>query len=231
VIASAEKAEADKALGQEAENRAALEAEIRKLNERIETLNRDVAQSERERERLVRESQAATAAAEAERRRADTAAAARQEAMSVAPSRGHYVNTTELTGGFGLGDTDPDFTGSIFGVTNVFGYAFTERLTGGVGTGVYFYNGGTMMPLYLDFRYRFNGMTFRPIIVADGGMLFDISNFGSSAVFINPSFGVERQLGPRSALHMSLGPLVQHGPARIRSTFIVARAGISFSPR
>ncbi|MFU8795081.1 MAG: hypothetical protein ACNA7Z_06890 [Dethiobacteria bacterium] len=229
-IVSEEKAEALTALEQEMEKSAALEEDIKMLREQIESLKHEV--SVLEQEKMVLESQIA---AEGEQMKADSVAIAgletSLETVSAQIWRPHYVNNTELTLGFGLADTEPDFTRSIFGVTNVFGYAFTERLTGGIGTGAYFYNGGTLVPLYFDFRYRFRGTHYKPFIVATGGMLFNFYDFDSSGAFINPSFGIERRLNQRAALHISVGPQMQHAHGSYRASFIVVRAGVNFNRR
>ena len=229
-VVSDEKAETARELARVTEKNAALEDEIVTLREQIGTLKHEV--SVLEQERTVFESQTA---AKAERRKADSLAIAgletSLETMSAGIWRPHYVNNTELTAGFGLADTEPDFTRSIFGVTNVFGYAFTRRFTGGIGTGVFLYNGGALMPLYLDFRYRFRGTNYKPFIVATGGMLFNFYDFDQSGAFINPSFGIERRLNQRAALHISVGPQMQHAHGSYRASFIVVRAGININPR
>ena len=226
-IVNEEKTEATEALELEAEQRAALEAEISRLVAQIESLNEEVSYLKGERMNL--ESQTA---AEAHRRRGDSLAIVNLEntleTMKAEVWHPHYVNITELTAGLGLGETEPDFTGSVVGVSHVFGYAFTERFSTGLGAGVYFYNGGTLVPLFLDFRYRFRGMNYRPFIAADGGWLFNFSDFDSSGAFINPSLGIERKLNRRSALHLSVGPLIQHGPHVYRSSFMVVKGGLSF---
>lgn len=225
--ATERKEEAEKALQEESERRSALEGEIRTLTQQIEALTREVSVTETERERVERDAQVAAAAHE-ERKRTDSIRIARLE-MPVTARPGGYVNIAELSGAFGLGDTDPDFTRSIIGLTNIFGYSFSERFTGGVGTGVYFYNGGAMIPLFLDFRYSFpTSGEYRPMLIADGGMLFNLSDFGSSGAFINPSFGVERVLNQSNSLHISAGPLIQHSPSSFRSTFIILRGGYTF---
>ncbi len=226
-IVNEEKTEATEALELEAEQRAALEAEISRLVAQIESLNEEVSYLKGERMNL--ESQTA---AEAHRRRADSLAIVNLETtletMTAEVWRPHYINITELTAGFGLADTEPDYTRSVIGVTHVFGYAFTERFSGGAGTGIYFYNGGSMVPLYLDFRYRFLGMNYKPFIAADGGLLFNLSDLGLSGPFINPTIGIEMKLNQRSTLHLSTGPLMQQAQGAYRASFMVVKGGLSF---
>lgn len=142
--------------------------------------------------------------------------------------RPHFVHTPELTVGFGLGSTEPDYTGSITGITYILGYAFTDRLTGGAGSGVYFYNGGSMVPVFLDFRYRLGGNNYKPFLAAKSGVLLFLADIYSSGAFINPSIGIDRKLTDKLALHLTAGPLVQHAPEKYRSSFIVLRAGVTF---
>ncbi|MBE0676060.1 MAG: hypothetical protein IH591_15500, partial [Bacteroidales bacterium] len=148
---------------EEAARNAALQAELNSMQQRIAAIDRDLSASAAEKERLAAEIQR-----QEEQRIADSIAEANRPVVVPVKTSGWYVNTTEIGWAAGLGETSPDYTKYCFGFTNVFGYSFSKNINAGIGTGVHFYNGGTMIPPYLDFRYIFAGDRFNPFIVADG---------------------------------------------------------------
>lgn len=202
---------------------AVLKEEIEALQARLAAIDTELTASQREKEQLTADLQA-----EEEKRVADSTAMANKPVPVPPKNYGWFVNTTELGGAFGLGETNVDYSRHLFGLTNVFGYAFGKGFTGGVGTGVHLYNGGVMIPLYLDFRYQFNGERFNPFLVADGGYLLNIKEFTSSGLFIYPAVGYNRRLGPGNSMHVAIGPLIQNAPANMRSTFVYVKGGVTF---
>ena len=87
-------------------------------------------------------------------------------------SRPGFIQINELTGGIGLGETGPAYSKGFFGFTTVNGYQTDYNFIAALGTGLSFYNGGMLVPLFLDFRYEFNLDQFQPQIFVDGGLLF-----------------------------------------------------------
>jgi len=139
-----------------------------------------------------------------------------------------FVNILEIGGGFGLGDTEPDYSRSLVSLNNVFGYNINKHWTTGIGTGVNFYNGGVLVPLYADIRYKFNAKKVTPFIFADAGLLMKFDDFLQSSLFINPQIGLMKRLNDKVSFHIATGVLVQQAPGEGRNTFINLKGGVSF---
>ena len=65
-----------------------------------------------------------------------------------------YASINELTAGYGLGSIGPDYSGYFMGLTtthgyqlNLYGLRVNSSLSGGIGAGMLFYNGGPLFPL------------------------------------------------------------------------------------
>ena len=129
--------------------------------------------------------------------------------------------------GIGLGETGVPYSKSFFGFTTVYGYQTDFNLITAVGTGLSFYNGGTLVPLFLDFRYGFNIDQFNPYIFVDGGLLFNVSDSKEETkLFINPGIGVRYYVSQKMAVTLGGGLLVQYRPSR--DAFINIKAGVSY---
>jgi hypothetical protein len=156
-----------------------------------------------------------------------------EELKKPAKDKSVFISINEIGGGYGLGNRDVDYSGNVLSVNTIAAYKINNHFITGIGTGLSFYNGGTMVPLYLDFRYIFREKEFKPFIVADGGFLFVLNDFSTSGFFINPAVGASRRLSEKISLHLSTGLLVQAAPAGpesggFRRSFINIKAGISF---
>jgi hypothetical protein len=138
------------------------------------------------------------------------------------------VNITETGIGIGLGDTEPDFSKFVVPITTVFDYEISENFILGLGTGVNFYNGGTMIPLYIDARYYFNNLKTTPFVALDLGEMFSLENISHSGLFMSPMVGVKRLIKDKTTLNLSLGGLVQKAPDGVRNSFIMFKAGVTF---
>ena len=135
----------------------------------------------------------------------------------------------EINAGIGLGQVNVDYSRNVFGFTNIFGYEFSRQLLAGIGTGVNFYNGGTMIPLYIDMRYSFGKKKTEPFFSADGGMLFTLSDIKPTGIFINPSFGIHRHLSSKLSFYVSGGYLLQEAPSGMRNSYVVIKGGMGFT--
>lgn len=166
-----------------------------------------------------------------ERRIADSIAEASKPKPVPPPKESGFISITEAGGGFGLGDTSPDYSRSLISITSVAGYRINSHFIAGIGAGAHIYNGGAMIPLYIDMRYTFKDSKFSPYIVADGGMLFNISDLASSGVFINSGIGLLRKLNEKVILNLSVGGIIQGAPAGMRNTFVNIKGGVSFRGR
>lgn len=164
--------------------------------------------------------------------------------FTVLNSEPGYVTTNELTFGFGLRYNDLPFEGSFVGVTTTHSYQVNKNFLAGGGTGVLVYNGGTLMPLYLDFRYNVAIKKVTPFVYADGGMLFGLLyneiqspldgpapetdvNKGTR-IYINGGTGVSYAFDRKLAITTSAGLWIQmlHG----RESFFNFRVGLIYKP-
>lgn len=138
-----------------------------------------------------------------------------------------YIMINEFTGGFGLGKTtDAPYSNHFVGFTTTHGYQINQSFVAGGGTGISFYNGGTLVPLFLDFRYRIYVSRVTPYLVADGGFLLDFSGKKDTRAFINPGAGFSYTLKPKLALNFGAGLFVQWGV--FRDSYINLKTGVIY---
>jgi len=77
-------------------------------------------------------------------------------------SRPGYITYNELTTGFGRGDVSVPYSKSFFGFNTIHGYQINKKFVIAGGTGISFYNGGTLSPLFMDIRYRLKSRLLTP---------------------------------------------------------------------
>ncbi len=141
-------------------------------------------------------------------------------------SKSGFISTDELIAGIGLGVTDTPYSKSFIGFTTVNGYQINKNFEAAVGIGLSFYNGGLLVPLFLDFRYRVNMGLFAPFIFADGGLLLNVSDINATKRFVNPGIGVRYSFSYKIAFNLGIGPLVQWDASR--DAFIGIKAGVTY---
>ena len=137
-----------------------------------------------------------------------------------------YITINEFTAGIGLGDVTPPLSKSFFGITTIHGYQINKTFLVGGGTGVSFYNGGTLVPLFADVRYRFAINKFTPYLFGDGGLLF---GGGETRLFVNGGGGVRYTIDDRLGIHFGTGLWIQNGSTR--DSYISFKLGLVFKPR
>ncbi len=140
-----------------------------------------------------------------------------------------FVNISQLGGGFGLGITSTDYNRNLVSFGNIFGYRINKHFLTGAGIGVHFYNGGTLIPLWLDARYNLKSIGNGPFISADGGLMINPTDPGTTGPFISPAIGYSKPLGKRNSLNISLGGLSMMTPMGDRSSFVFINGGFSFT--
>lgn len=223
-------------------------AELKKLTEENATLNNTINEKSAENESIKKEvaalQQKVTAIdnqkAETEKNNAALAQTLKiKEEKIVAdslaeankpipPKESGFISVTEIGGGFGLGDVSVDYSKSLFSFNTMAGYRINKHFLTGIGAGVHVYNGGTLVPLYLNVRYSFNGGKVTPFLFTDGGVNVYFKDIMSSGLFLNPGIGLEKKLSNKVSLHLSTGVLVNQSPVGLRYSFINIRGGISF---
>ena len=114
----------------------------------------------------------------------------------ISPASGNskpgLINITELSGGIGLYSEDRDYAKRNAGLTSVLGIGLLKNLTGGIGVGVSFYDGGKfkLFPLFADFRYFFNLGKARFFATGDGGILLNSAKTEAGTIyFVSPGLG------------------------------------------
>ena len=144
------------------------------------------------------------------------------------PKENGFVDIVEVAGGIGLARTDVDYSARVISIDNIFGYQINKNFLTGIGVGVHFYDGGTIIPLYLDMRYTLSKPNLSPFISADGGILVALDG-PKLRHFIHPSIGLNKKLSPKIHMQISTGLLTINNPAGGRSSFFTVRGGVSFA--
>ncbi|MCE5346083.1 MAG: hypothetical protein LLG13_07330 [Bacteroidales bacterium] len=137
-----------------------------------------------------------------------------------------YITINEFTAGFGLKDTSVPYSKSFFGFTTIHGYQIDKSFVVAGGTGVHFYNNGTLVPLFIDVRYRIIIDKFTPYAFGDGGLLLDFSAKKDTRLFINPGIGVRYTINRNFAVNLGTGLFSQFGD--LRDSFINLKTGVTY---
>jgi hypothetical protein len=148
---------------------------------------------------------------------------------SILNSNPGYITINEFQAGLGLGNTNTDFSKTMFGFSTIHGYQMNKSFLLAGGTGALFYNGGMLIPLFMDFRFNISISSFTPYAYADGGVLINTSDLvEDSKIFINAGGGVRYSFSRQLAATASAGYWVQNGISR--DSFVVVKAGLTYRP-
>lgn len=137
-----------------------------------------------------------------------------------------YITINEFTGGFGLGGKVVPYAKGFFGFNTLHGYQVNKEFAVTGGTGIYFYNGGNLIPLMIDFRYRIYVSRFTPYAFAEGGVLLDFSGKKDTRIFISPGAGVRYTINRNLGVNLGLGLFSQFG--HIRDSYFMLKTGVSY---
>ena len=149
-----------------------------------------------------------------------------------------YVTINDLTFGHGLGGTYSTYGKQFIGLTtihgyqlNIFGLHIKRSLIAGAGTGVLFYDGSPLIPLFLDLRYMRSFNKISPFIYEDNGLLLNLRKLISDTkMFINPGVGINLKISGALAASIGAGLFVQMGPDVSRDSFVNLKVGLSYKP-
>jgi hypothetical protein len=155
---------------------------------------------------------------------------AQDEEFSVIQSfRPGLISISELNFGFGLGNTDADYAKRFFGLTSILGYGITKNLQAGIGAGLSFYNGGTLVPFFLDLRFIINLGKISAYAFGDGGLLFSFSESDyENNILLNPGVGINYQLGTKLTANLGAGLLSQTSKDKEHDSFVNLKLGITY---
>ena len=93
--------------------------------------------------------------------------------------------------------------------------------------GALFYNNGTLIPLFLDFRFSFHTNTLTPYLFSDGGIIFNTNSI--LKLLISPGAAVRYAISRNIALNLGAGVWVQND--EIRDSFLNFRVGVVSKPK
>jgi hypothetical protein len=145
------------------------------------------------------------------------------------PRKG-FITINELTYAFGLSETTEKYANSYLGFNTINGYQINKSFVAAGGTGIFIYNEGKIIPLFLDFQYRF--YTTRKITsyaYADGGFLFNVTDHSEATkLFVNPGIGMRHDFSRDLGGNLGFGMMIQQGS--YRSSFVNIKLGITFKP-
>jgi len=149
-----------------------------------------------------------------------------------------YININELTGGYGLGNTDVPYSKYFYGFTTIHGYEFNVEpfninsgLSIGAGAGMQFYSDGAMFPVLGDLRYTIYFRKISPFVFGNSGILLNIDNLrDQSKITMNGGIGARVGLSDKINLSIATGLFVQFSQNDTRDTFINIRAGVTYKP-
>jgi hypothetical protein len=144
-----------------------------------------------------------------------------------------FISAAEIIGGPGINVTSVPYSQYVVGGNVLFGMEFNRRFLGGIGAGAQVFNGGTLVPLFLEFRYGFPVKNFTPYIFSKGGPLLDFGSYSASNLFMNAGIGVRHQLSDNFAINFGTGLYSHNSGANTggRNSFITVNAGIIYSKK
>ena len=150
---------------------------------------------------------------------------------NIAPkkSKPGLINITDLNVGIGLYKINVDYSKQKLGFTSVFGIGITGNITGGIGSGFTIYNGGTLIPLFADFRYFTDIGKTRVFIFADGGVFLNSARKPSGTmIFVNPGAGMVLPVTDKLSVNFGAGLFTQFRQDYPHDSFIVIRNGMTY---
>jgi hypothetical protein len=148
-------------------------------------------------------------------------------------SKPGLINITELSGGIGLYSEDRDYAKRNAGLTSVLGIGLIKNLTGGIGVGVSFYDGGkfTLFPLFADFRYFFNIGKAGFFASGDGGILLNSGKTEAGTIyFVSPGLGWALPVSKNLSLNLGTALFTQYGGEDYGTdSFLNIKLGVIYS--
>jgi len=142
------------------------------------------------------------------------------------PGGSRLVAMAELQAGKGSAEESVPYSDRFLGINAMVGYQAGRSFMFGLGSGISFYDGGQLIPLFIDMRYTFNAQVIEPYLFADGGMMLDFTNPDESRIFINPGIGARYSVTMKTDVYAGAGMFLQSGNIN-QDLFINLKAGIA----
>jgi hypothetical protein len=159
-----------------------------------------------------------------------------------------YITYNELTQGIGLSVTSVPYSNSLTGFTTIHGYMLNKNISVAAGTGISFYNGGNMIPVFADIRYRSNfkfrvkklfgiqsnninpkSVSLTPYMFFDSGILFPVSEPDpGKKLFMKAGLGLIYPIDSKTGINFGTGLFSQFGDRR--DSFLVFKLGLLLKP-
>jgi hypothetical protein len=137
-----------------------------------------------------------------------------------------YITFNEFSGGYGLSKNTTHYSEYFYGFNTIHGYQISKEFVLSAGTGIAIYGNGKLVPLFLDFRYRFAISRLTPYFFIDGGFLFNISDLNETKLFANPGMGASYSLSRNFAFQFGAGLFSQYEDTR--DSFFNLKAGVTY---
>lgn len=140
-----------------------------------------------------------------------------------------FFNQVSLDVGIGLAETNRAYAKRILGVSNTFGYRFGNMFQAGLGIGVWSFNDGTQLPVYLNGRLYLKKENVRPFLEGNAGTLVHLSgDEPSPRFFANPGAGLLIPWKEKMSLSTGLGIFSHFYEESGRDSFVSLKIGIVF---
>ncbi len=137
-----------------------------------------------------------------------------------------YITINEIEYGFSKGEVRLPYKGTLSGFSTIHAYQADKNFIAGGGTGVLFYQDGTVIPVFVYIRYNILVRHFTPYFFSEAGLAFDSEAGGT--LFINPGAGVMYALSRRVGVNLGTSLFLLSGTSA--PSYINLRFGITYKP-
>lgn len=140
-----------------------------------------------------------------------------------------FVTAGELTSGLGMAQTQVPYSHYFIGGSVLFGMEFNKRFLAGIGTGAHAFNGGVLVPLFLEFRYGFPIRNYTPYIFSQAGALMNFSSYDRSNIYANGGIGLRHAINDNLAFNIATGIYTHSSGVSGRDSFLNFKVGLIYS--
>ncbi len=129
-------------------------------------------------------------------------------------SKPGLISVTELSGGIGLYSEDRDYAKRNANLSTILGIGLIKNFTGGIGAGVSFYDGGSIVlyPVFADFRYFFHLGKASFFASGDIGVLLNSAKTEAGTIyFASPGLGWALPVSKNMSVNLGAALFTQYG--------------------